>query len=224
MGQKLKALFKPNELPHELNGLISEWEKVHGSNIRGTLLGDSLAFDESFKEQEEEAHWQDRDLVPLQLDWYSSLKHWISENDPGISVNTISSLAYLRKRIRRLGEVYQSEEQSSADSHVYYQDRDGVTSAGCIQGIFTHTRRRQDGSNHIQTFFMIKQYRPLSSEYAVHDPYRRFQTMAGQIYHDSTFSGLTIVSFSELLYHFAHAPILLPKIGTSIVAIPLDRS
>jgi hypothetical protein len=99
-----------------------------------------------------------------------------------------------------------------------------MISAGCIQGIFSHTRRRQDGSDHTQTFFMVKQYRPLSPEYCAHDPYRRFQATAGQLYQDATYSGLAIISFSELLHHFAYARTMLPSIGAAIVALPLDRS
>ena len=105
MGQKLRFLFKPHELPSVLDPLISDYEARFCADIRGTLFNDTLAFDASFNQQQEEESWSKRDETLLPSRIYDGLKVWIRKHDPSTNYN-ISSRAFQRTHIACLGEVF----------------------------------------------------------------------------------------------------------------------
>ena len=228
MTQKLKCLLVPREMPSEVEELLEEWEAMETKDIRGTLLSDSFSYDESFRRLEEVVTWSDRELSTLPPPWYRLLKQWVLENDITTDLTQLSASAFMRKHIKRLGETFRTEETSPLDAHIYYQGPNKSLCAGTIVGIFTHTRVRNEdiaSGKMTETFFVVKQYKPLPSTYQKYDPYSRFPAVAGSLYRDSFFEGELLINGNELLYHFALGRINIPKIPFScIVALPMSRT
>jgi len=228
MTQKLKCLLIPREMPSEVEELLEEWEDMETKDIRGTLLSDSFSYDESFRRLEEAVTWSDRELSILPPPWYRLLKQWILEKDITTDSNQLSTSAFMRKHIKCLGETFRTEETSSLDAHIYYQGPNKSLCAGTIVGIFTHTRvscENSASSERTETFFVVKQYKPLPPTYQKYDPYSRFSAVAGSLYRDAYFEGELLINSSELLYHFALGRINIPQIPfLCIAALPMSRT
>jgi len=230
MTQKLKCLLVPREMPPEVEELLEEWEAMETKDIRGTLLSDSFSYNESFQMLEEVVTWSDHELSILPPPWYHLLKQWVLDNDITTDSNRLSASAFMRKHIKRLGETFRIEETSSLDAHIYYQGPNNSLCAGTILGIFTHTRASYEDSagdkkTKTETFFIVKQYKPLPPTYQKYDPYARFSAVAGSLYRDANFEGDLLINGNQLLYHFALGRINIPQIPFScIVALPMSRT
>lgn len=226
MGQKLRTIFKPEYLPSALEPLLDDYDDQFLANIRGTLLNDTLAFDERFRQQQETMHWRKRDEAPLSPSDYNLLKAWLEKYDINSRSANISARAFHRTQIHRLGETFQTESVSDVESQVYFSREDGQGRApGSIETIFSHTRSQSDGSTHTQTFFIVKQYTPLTPDHVDLDHYRDFPIVSGQVYYTSLHPKRIILSSDQLLYHFAPSNLDLPGVDEPcIVPIPLDRS
>ncbi|KAJ3493779.1 hypothetical protein NLJ89_g10940 [Agrocybe chaxingu] len=225
MGQNLRTLFKPEELPPHLHELITLWERSCGADIRGTLKTDSFTFDVRYRELPEQRTWKDDDEMRLPPDWFSILRQWVQKHDQEADPTLLSPFAYVRTKVERLGELYHVESKSAANSYVYFAAEDGTPTAGSIQAIFSHTRGRQNESSKTETFFILKRYKPLPPQLASFDHYRRYPLVAGRLYQESTYQQVTIINGAELLYHFGYGRIFVEEIGLpTFAAIPLDRS
>lgn len=226
MNQKLRTFFTPDRMPPGLETLISAWDRLQNDDIRGTRLGDSFTFDESFREVEEKITWSNEDLKRLSRSWFTSLSHWIKTNDACTKLDKLSPFAYMRTEMARLGEKYQTMETSQANSHIYYRDFTSTIHAGAIAGIFSHTRFQQDGSKKTQTFIAVNQYKPLPRDKAHGDHYCKFPTVAGKVYQNAFYEGITVISSNDLLYHFAAVSVEIPSVVpyTCVLALPLDKS
>jgi len=221
--QTLRFLFERDGFPLELSELVDAWEVLYQANIRGTLLGDSFAFEDSPSNHEPTPELKSTDLMSLTPGQQLDLDAWIETHDPELSIiRPLSHRVYAHDHVTRLGETFKS---SGANSQVYYRDSAGCLCAGSIAGIFTHIRSQPDGGAKIQTFFTVNQYRPLYDDLLHLDQYRRNAIVAGKIYHNVHLHGSTLVSSSDLLYHFAVAPVAIPTTTMPcFVALPLDRS
>ncbi|KAJ3509285.1 hypothetical protein NLJ89_g5302 [Agrocybe chaxingu] len=223
MGQNLRALFKPEEIPKSIHHIITLWDKVHSTDVRGTLRSDAFTFDRHYQEQPETKVWNDNEEQRLPTVWYVALRCWIQKHEPD-SNSSLSHHALMKKKMDRLGEVYQPEAQSPPNSHVYYRDGEGKPAAGSIQAIFSHCRMDRDTTQKTDTFFILKQYQPLPARLEGYDPYRRYPLVAGRMFQKATYPEVIIVNSRSLLYHFAYGEVSMPQIDIpTIVAIPLDR-
>jgi len=226
-GQKLRVLLKLEEgcFPEDLHDILTEWEQLLNTDIRGTLLGDSFSFDNSFRWEAEGVTWTHNEQKQLSEEWYLLLKKWVIKYDVDTDISTLSRFAYHRKKMRRLGETYQCEDVSRRDSRVYFLNASGARSAGVIIGIFSHTRSSISNQCHTQTFFIVKVYKCLPHPYEEYDPYRRFPDVTGSLYCDAFLEGENIISCEDLLYHFALAEVNISEIPIPcLLALPLDRS
>ncbi|KAJ3502748.1 hypothetical protein NLJ89_g8745 [Agrocybe chaxingu] len=225
MGQNLRALFKPEELPAEIHGLIELWEKTFDIDIRGTLRNDTFTFDAQYREQPETKTWKDSEEERLPTEWLSELRDWIRHHDPAADHTSLSPWAHVKTKVTRLGEVYQVEAKSPPDSHVYYRGKRDELTAGCIVGIFTHVRVRCDQEIKTETFFVLKQYMPLPEQLTKFDHYRRYPVVAGRLFQEYTYPEIVLINSEDILYHFGYGRVMLPEIGIpTMAAIPLDRS
>jgi len=67
MTQKLRRRLDPQTVPPEVQGLLTEWKAIDGTDIRGTLLHDSLADDGVVHVREEMVSWSDDDAQQTSL-------------------------------------------------------------------------------------------------------------------------------------------------------------
>lgn len=224
MAQNIRSIFKSGELPEAFNELIDTFESRYDTDIRGTLRGDSLVFDETFNQYSEIPTWGTKDLTMLPQDIFSSLRNWIQMNDEQAQLDRTSSFGFIQKQVRRLGVAFRTRDVFLPDSHIYFLDLNNTQSAGSIVSIFSHTRLRVDGTTCTQTFFAVRGYVPLSSTHKNLDPYRTFFPVTGQLYYDKLGDDVVVVSCYDNIYHFAHAPVSLPDSNIPcLLALPLDK-
>ncbi|PPQ76876.1 hypothetical protein CVT26_001467 [Gymnopilus dilepis] len=224
-GQILRHLLKPSGLPRELDELVKTWEKEYKADIRGTLRGDALTFNEWFAKVDETPTWGSHQLSVLPEDWYLQLQSWLRMNEPDYDFSQLSRSAFVRNKISRLGETYRTRDTTASDAYIYYRDLDGPWSAGLIQSIFSHTRTLSSGTERTQTFLLVSQYRPLPTDKAHLDHFRSYPTVAGKIYQDAYFQGQAVITMEQVICHFGRGDLELPGMDCPcFVALPLDRS
>jgi hypothetical protein len=202
MGQNLRVLFSEHEIPESVHPLIVEYERRYGRDIRGTFRNDNLAFDESFMALKENVTWSDRDLSDLSDLHYLLLQRWISAH--GIaSPYTVRPSAFVQSKVKFLGRTLQTYKASRRDSYIMFRTSPSSSTAGCIQDIFSHTRKMPDGSSVTKTFFIVQEFCSLTPEHAARDVYRDFPIVAGQLFYNRLVDEPTIVTAEEIVCQFA---------------------
>jgi hypothetical protein len=81
-------------------------------------------------------------------------------------MDTVPRTAYLREKIGQLGQIFCTSEASSGDSSVVFNwyGYDQPWSAGSIKSIFLHTCYTSGGAQKTETFIVVNEYPPLSTE------------------------------------------------------------
>jgi hypothetical protein len=222
-GQNLRALLRPEQVPVVVHEFIDQYDRLFRHDIRGTRLNDSLAFDEMFRKKEEEVVWTNRDLTPLQNPVYHLLRNWIDARDS--SVHTVPRGAFLRNSITILGQKFQPAVSSIDDSHVIYRQSGDGTAAGSIQDIFSHTRTTVDGSTITQTFFVVRQYTPLTPADAQLDSYRRFPVVCGGLCYKNFTEEPAVISSDQVVCHFVSSSLkdMSAIKKDCILVLPMDK-
>lgn len=206
MGQNLRAMFRVDFLPPVLQNLISLYQRVFRSDLRGE---DILAFDERFKKMEEHVIWTPNDLSTLSNSEYQLLRNRISRDDPGMAGQPIVNAVFNRTKIRRLGQTFQTANTLPVDSRVFYRNERGERSAGDIVKIFSHSRETSTGQVITETFVIIHDYTPVSSTQLNLDHYRELQRTfppVGFLLFKSSRSSHRIISIDNVDCHLAYYP------------------
>jgi hypothetical protein len=206
MGQNLRAMFRVDFLPPVLQNLISLYQRVFRSDLRGE---DILAFDERFKKMEECVIWTLNDLSTLSNSEYQLFWNHISHNNPGMAGQPIVDAVYNRMKICRLGQTFQTANTLSVDSKVFYRNERGERSAGDIVKIFSHSRKMSAGQVITETFVIIHDYTPVSLTQLNLDHYRELQHTfppVGFLLFKSSRSSHRIISIDNVDCHLAYYP------------------
>jgi hypothetical protein len=120
--------------------------------------------------------------------------------------------------------IFSPSSFSVRDSHVVIGKGAGTQIpfdwyAGKIKQIFTYPFRSPS-----KVYFVIQKFRELSSQEALRDPYRRFPSVGGRLYHPELEDEIEVVPSQEIVAHFAHTPHDEQDFGFSCFhALPLDK-
>lgn len=222
MGQQLRILFESHQFPSELDGIIQDYERLYSTDIRGTFRNDTLAFNESFHTMHEEVSWEAWQLTRLPEPVVTLLKGWLDTHvDHGLP--SASSTAFIRKHIIRLGEKYETQGTSVANSQVYFRGKDHTMSAGSIHMIFSQSCQGVDGSVQARTFFVVLPYLALSREHALLDNFRQFPITGGRLFYKK-FGMPILLSSEDIMFHFVYSTQDLPGSAERCIhALPLDK-
>lgn len=227
MGQKLRTIFHPESIPPEVRQLLPAYQHVFQHDIRGTLLSDSLAFDETFQKLPEDVTWSVSDLAPLAIGHYGMLRSWILEQE-AVAGHAIPRHVFFRQGIKRLGQTFQTAEISFSDSHIIFRKRssavadpDSDWSAGEIDTIFSHTQQLEDTAT-TRTFMVVKEYVPLSSVEASHDNFR-LSPAAGRLFHLRFRSQPVLLHVDDIMCHAALCCFEVSNITDCVHVLPLNK-
>jgi hypothetical protein len=118
---------------------------------------------------------------------------------------TITRNATRVKQLSIAGVRYSSMDVLQRDSYIIFQRSVGIDSeqlAGQIQSIFSHQRRRPDGSIVDEIFFMVTAFDPLMGPDLTADKYRGFGFAGGHMCYDRM-GAEEILEAKNILCHFA---------------------
>lgn len=223
MGQNLRAMFNVHEIPPELHSIIEDYEDTFRADIRGTFINDDLAFNELFQKQAQNVTWSITDETPLSKNILTMLRRWISDRDPSVSKDTTTRSAFLRKKIGRLGQLFQTSHASLGDSNVVFGTGDDSWSAGVINSIFSHIRYGPDGSQKTDTFLVIDEYAHLSPHDATADHFRDFAP-AGRLFYRKFTGQQVLVNIDDVTCHFGSSELDIPEISSPCIhTLPLAK-
>lgn len=234
MTQALKTFVSVDFLPDALHTLISLYENTFDTRLRGTVSEDILSFDKSFNLLDEHKTWNDSQLAHLSPESFHLLKTWIQNNDPGSRGRPISSSAYFRTTIIRLGQKFEISSISTTNSRVLYRRGRRANSetpldwdAAIISQIFSHTRERGIYGEKTQTFVVVTPYESLPETLLADnkDPYRQYPIIANRLFCERLTNDMAIVPLEDVVCHFAYTPITLAEDFpmSCMQAHPLDK-
>ncbi|PPQ76900.1 hypothetical protein CVT26_001262 [Gymnopilus dilepis] len=222
--QSIRAIFKPGNIPSVLEPLAMHYTKVFESDRRGTYRNDVMSHDKDFRATAETITWTDDQLSAIPRDLYTLLRQLLYERR-GLSLDTsIPKTAYFRRSITRLGQTFTTKQVSSSDSRVIFvHSEDEAWSAASISSIFSHVYKKGDGSEVVRTYAVLKEYKQLSADDAVHDHYRRYAVAGGRSFQHVYTKIPLLVEFSQIKAHFAGYTYR-NRGAEWILALPLDKS
>lgn len=216
--QNLRAFLQPENLPASIHGLLPAYHKVFNSDLRGTLLHDTLTYDENYDRKAEIMTWSQREEQRLKAEVYDLLMNWVNRFDVNNKRRRSAALkepcsarAFMRTQIKWLGQTFHTHapalfgvDKVVSNSLVIFPDGqgDGTWSAGRIRKIFSH--RHPNTSEYVRTFFVIEEYAPLRPSDIPFDIYRRFPILGGRIFYNKFKGSLVLRSTDEILGHFGH--------------------
>ena len=222
MSQNLRSHLDQQRIPPEALPIIAAYHRAYESDIRGTLLGDNLTFDDA-GEMNLEAPLKQK-LAALPIEYHRLLKRWILDHDPDVPTSGIRFRGLMRNKIRRFAQDFQTAGTSPRDSHILYRKSPSELCTGRIRDIFSHTRYRNDGSEATDTFFVVDTYQALSSTHAELDDYRLFPVVGGRIHYAKFLPDPVIITRGDVICHVALTKCDLPNVEESCVhALPLDK-
>ena len=222
MSQNLRSQLHQQQIPPEVLPMIASYNKAYESDVRGTLLGDNSAFDDT-EDMDAETPITQR-LTALPIEYHQLLKRWILDHDPSIPASGIHFHGLMRNKIRRFAQDFQTARTSPQDSHILYQRNPLKLCTGRIRDIFSHTRYRTDGSGVTDTFFVVDTYQTLSSTHALLDHYRLSPVVGGQIHYVKFVHDPVIITRSDVICHVALTECELPGVEELCVhSLPLDK-
>lgn len=228
MGQNLRSLFCTQQIPPEIHSIIPEYDRTFHADIRGTFLTDDLAFDDTFQKLDEEITWAPTDQLRLPKAVYKLLQQWCANHDGSDNIGFIPPSAFLRRKVVRLGQTFQTSSISHGDSKIIYKTEASHTgwAAGDIQEIFSHTRVDSKDKKHTSTFFVVDEYAALSAEHGHHDHYSTYQFIGCRLFYRHDLTKRVLVPIDDVSSHFASLPWLMEDSELQeacILAYPLER-
>ena len=132
--------------------------------------------------------------------------HFASCYDPldGSNRPFLPSSATFFPYVIRAGATFATCEHSLRNSFVLFRRASGggEVCAGQVNRIFEHTRDEGDETI-VQTYLIIRQYRELLPDHAVHDPFRRFPDINTRLCYNQTHTTENIVRLEDVVCHFA---------------------
>lgn len=209
--QNLRALLQPHNIPPAIHGLLQAYQKIFNSDVRGTLLHDTLSYDETYTRMEEDVTWSQKEETRLSTQVYELLFNWMRRQDVRGSHSSqehCSARAFIRSHIKWLGQTFsvQSGDKLMSNSLVIFPDEKGNEkwSAGGIRKIFSHTHQDVLGSKKTLTFFLIEEYSGLREDHIQFDNYRKFPALGGRIFYNTFNAQLILLPTEEILGHFGY--------------------
>lgn len=223
MGQNLRAMFSVHDIPPILHPIIEDFEDTFQADIRGTFLNDDLAFNDMFQKESQNKTWDVTDETPLPKDIIALLHPWIESHDPDAVGGTCPRSAFIRTKVARLGQLFQTPRTSVADSNVVFSHGSDTWSAGVVHSIFSHVRYRLDNSHQMDTFMVVDEYVPLSSSDAVFDRFRDFAP-SGRLFYQEFKEKKALINIDDIVCHFGSSEQGITDITSPCVhALPLNR-
>ncbi|KAF5343750.1 hypothetical protein D9758_015346 [Tetrapyrgos nigripes] len=201
MVQKLRRLLDEQTLPELLKPAGRLFNSIFDSDIRGTRIGDTLAFDAYFRGVEESTDWTGRNLTHLDPRTQAKLENWIDEGAYFIR-------GLLEKdKVQRLDVTFSTEKVAFADAQVVFKDLKLLSgwAAGSINRIFSARWRTVEGEVISRTFATIKPYIPLSTSDAKHDIHRQFGFAGGRLFYEDTDLEEVLLPVTMITAHFGYS-------------------
>lgn len=132
-----------------------------------------------------------------------------------------SAQLYLKTFIR--GIFYHVAHSSSRDSNILFTlPTFASPCVGCIVNIFSHSRPTSDGTR-TELFLLVRRYRELTPEDAVHDLFRQFPVAGGRLVYDAE-EDRCLIRPCDVVCHVAHTKVEVADIASACRHIlPLDR-
>lgn len=225
MGQNLRSLFHEQQLPPSIFALISQYEQTYHADIRGTLINDDLSFDTNFQQLPEKDTWETSDESRLPRPVFRLLRHWVEEHDREADIGPLSTNAFGRRKIGRLGETFQIPEASVGDSKILIHDGNAEMgwAAATVKSIFSHNRTK-NGRRIAQTFLVVQRYVPLTDVDARMDNFRKHSIVAGRLFYHKLDKSEVLITVDDIISHFGSRELMIEGISEPcILALPLDR-
>lgn len=214
--QGLRALMSTRTLPRVLHPLIDHFRyRFDYQQIRGTLFTDMFGFKPSAPPT------TSAKSIPLSNDIKQALGTWFDSQDlPGC----VPKYGTEMTSVAHHGAFYKPSSVSRADSFVVVRRAHSKTwKPAQINAIFK-IEYYESGNKQERTFLAVKYFKHLLPTDARHDHYRRFPLVAGRIYYEETSPDSELISFHDILSHFAMTPDVCPEIEKPHMhVLPLDR-
>lgn len=230
----LKALLAQPGLSPVIDEIKLGFEQQYPNEFRGSTLNDVLSC-EGYFDTNEDPEWnpaiKEVDLSPEVLD---ALKAKLNQDTTNVTFVTDRSqpgslLEPTAQRLRYLkarGVTFSPAKQSEGNSSILFRPfRGDVIVAGQIQDIFLHaTKSGMDGIVKLESFLVVKKFRPLSAEEEQLDPYRAFPLLDVRLYHDILLPEVFVITSSDIVSHFASCPFqFLGQCHQYRIVLSLDR-